>query len=85
VATSSGIAWRIPSESHGEISGIGSLAAYFIKNRYWGKDEINIRAEQGYEIDRPSLLYLKAKTINGDIEVFIGGKSISVAEGIIQI
>lgn len=66
-------------------SGNGCLAAYFIKNHYWGNAEIDIRAEQGYEINRPSLLYLKAREINGGIEVFIGGKSITVAEGIIQL
>jgi trans-2,3-dihydro-3-hydroxyanthranilate isomerase len=62
-------------------SGNGCLAAYLVKNRYWGKKEINIRAEQGYEINRPSLLYLKAKEINGQIEVLVGGKTIVVARG----
>jgi len=66
-------------------SGNGCLAAYFIKNHYWGKAEIDIRAEQGYEINRPSLLYLRARESNGGIEVFVGGKSITVAEGIIQL
>ena len=66
-------------------SGNGCLAAYFIKNRYWGKNEIEIRAEQGYEINRPSLLYLQAREINGGIEVFVGGKSITVAEGRMQL
>jgi trans-2,3-dihydro-3-hydroxyanthranilate isomerase len=66
-------------------SGNGCLAAYFIKNRYWGNDEIDIRAEQGYEINRASLLYLRAKVINGAIEVFVGGKSVKVAEGTMQI
>jgi trans-2,3-dihydro-3-hydroxyanthranilate isomerase len=62
-------------------SGNGCLAAYLVKNRYWGKAEIDIRSEQGYEINRPSLLYLKAQEINGQIEVFVGGKSINVAKG----
>lgn len=62
-------------------SGNGCLAAYLVKNRYWGKKDINIRAEQGYEIHRPSLLYLRAFEKNGNIEVFIGGKSITVAGG----
>jgi trans-2,3-dihydro-3-hydroxyanthranilate isomerase len=62
-------------------SGNGCLAAYLVKNRYWGEKEINIRSEQGYEIHRPSLLYLRAAEIAGKIEVFIGGKSITVARG----
>ncbi|HEX7415781.1 MAG TPA: PhzF family phenazine biosynthesis protein [Smithellaceae bacterium] len=42
-------------------SGNGCLAAYLVKYRYWGKNEIDICSEQGYEINRPSLLYLKAQ------------------------
>jgi trans-2,3-dihydro-3-hydroxyanthranilate isomerase len=62
-------------------SGNGCLAAYLVKNRYWGEPEIDIRSEQGYEINRPSLLYLRAAEIADNIEVFIGGKSITVATG----
>jgi trans-2,3-dihydro-3-hydroxyanthranilate isomerase len=62
-------------------SGNGCLAAYLVKNRYWGKKGINIRSEQGYEINRPSLLYLRAKEIAGKIEVLVGGKSITIADG----
>ena len=62
-------------------SGNGCLAAYLVKNRYWGESKINIRAEQGYEIQRPSLLYLKAQAIGSAINVFVGGKSITVARG----
>ena len=66
-------------------SGNGCLAAYLVKNRYWGKSEIDIRAEQGYEINRPSLLYLQAKEMKGRIEVYVGGKSITVARGELQV
>ncbi len=62
-------------------SGNGCLAAYLVKNRYWGKKEIDIRSEQGYEIQRPSLLYLRAAQKDDGIEVLIGGKSITVAQG----
>jgi trans-2,3-dihydro-3-hydroxyanthranilate isomerase len=62
-------------------SGNGCLAAYLVKHRYFGKDQINIRVEQGYEIDRPSLLYLRAEEKNGKIEVLVGGKVIMVAKG----
>jgi trans-2,3-dihydro-3-hydroxyanthranilate isomerase len=62
-------------------SGNGCLAAYLVKNRYWGENKVNIRAEQGYEIYRPSLLYLRAEEKGGQIDVFVGGRSITVARG----
>jgi trans-2,3-dihydro-3-hydroxyanthranilate isomerase len=62
-------------------SGNGCLAAYLVKHRYWGKNEIDICSEQGYEINRPSLLYLKAQKINRRIDVYVGGKSITIAKG----
>ncbi len=42
-------------------SGNGCLAGYLVKHRYFGKERIDIRSEQGYEIGRPSLLLLKAE------------------------
>ena len=62
-------------------SGNGCLAVYLVKHRYWGQPSIDIRSEQGYEIDRPSLLYLKANKIDGKINVFVGGQSITIAQG----
>jgi trans-2,3-dihydro-3-hydroxyanthranilate isomerase len=62
-------------------SGNGCLAAYLVKHRYFGKDQIDIRVEQGYEISRPSLLYLRAEEKNDKINVFVGGKTIMVAKG----
>ena len=62
-------------------SGNGCLAGYLVKNRYFGKDQIDIRAEQGYEIARPSLLYLRAKNTEGQIDISVGGKVVMVAKG----
>ena len=62
-------------------SGNGCLAGYMVKYRYFGKDRINIRSEQGYEIGRPSLLLLKAEQRDEIINISIGGKSIIVAQG----
>jgi len=59
----------------------GCLAGYLVKNRYFGKDRINIRVEQGYEIGRPSLLLLKAESKEGRIDVYVGGKVVMVAKG----
>lgn len=59
----------------------GCLAGYLVKNRYWGHRHIDIRVEQGYEIRRPSLLFLKAQENQGKIDVFVGGNVILVARG----
>jgi trans-2,3-dihydro-3-hydroxyanthranilate isomerase len=62
-------------------SGNGCLAGYLVKYRYFGKDSINIRSEQGIEIGRPSLLLLKAEERDSNITIWVGGKSIVVAQG----
>jgi len=59
----------------------GCLAAYLVENAYFGTKAINIRVEQGYEIQRPSLLFLKAEQKAGDIEVFVGGSVVAIARG----
>ncbi len=59
----------------------GCVAGYLIKYQYCGKNEINIRVEQGYEIGRPSLLYLRAEEREGKIDINVGGKVAMVAKG----
>lgn len=59
----------------------GCLASYLVKFRYFETKEINIRVEQGYEINRPSLLFLKASDDNGRINVYVGGKVEKIAQG----
>ena len=59
----------------------GCLAGYLVRHHYFGKDQINIRVEQGYEIGRPSLLLLKTESKEGGIDVYVGGKVIMVAKG----
>jgi trans-2,3-dihydro-3-hydroxyanthranilate isomerase len=60
----------------------GCLAGYLIKHRYFDADRIEIRVEQGYEIGRPSLLFLKAQKRKNSIQVFVGGKVLMVAKGV---
>ena len=62
-------------------SGNGCLAGYLVKHRYFGSDKIDIRVEQGYEISRPSLLYLRAENKQGKIDVSVGGKVVMIAKG----
>lgn len=52
-----------------------------MKHRYFGKDQIKIRVEQGCEIGRPSLLLLKAEHREGKIDVYVGGKVEMIAKG----
>lgn len=59
----------------------GCLAAYLVKYGYFERSEIDIRVEQGYEIERPSLLFLKAGDDNGEIDVHVGGKVVKIAQG----
>ncbi|MFQ6084343.1 MAG: PhzF family phenazine biosynthesis protein [Candidatus Aminicenantia bacterium] len=59
----------------------GCLAGYLVKYRYFERDKINIRVEQGYEIGRPSLLFLRAEDKEGKIDVSVGGKVVMVAQG----
>jgi trans-2,3-dihydro-3-hydroxyanthranilate isomerase len=62
-------------------SGNGCLAGYLVKHRYFGADHIDIRVGQGYEIGRPSKLYLKAREEKKEIRVSVGGKVALVAAG----
>jgi trans-2,3-dihydro-3-hydroxyanthranilate isomerase len=62
-------------------SACGCLAGYLSKHRYFGKDVVDVRAEQGYEMGRPSLLRLQAKPAEDEIEVRVGGRAVLVARG----
>ncbi len=59
----------------------GCLAAYLVKQRYFGEDSVDLRAEQGIEIGRPSVLHLMADKTGDGIEVRVGGRVIMVARG----
>jgi trans-2,3-dihydro-3-hydroxyanthranilate isomerase len=59
----------------------GCLAAYLVKHRYFGKDQISLQVEQGYEIGRPSLLLLKSEEKKQEIAVYVGGKVEMIAKG----
>ncbi len=59
----------------------GCLAGYLVKYRFFDSEKINIRVEQGHEIGRPSLLYLRAEEKSGKIDVHVGGRVVMVARG----
>ena len=62
-------------------SAAGCLAGYLVEQRYFGTDSVEVRIEQGYEIQRPSLLYLRAGREGDTIDVSVGGKVQMVARG----
>ena len=66
-------------------SGNGCLVAYLSHHQYYGKSSVNIRVEQGYEIGRPSLLFLRAEEVEGQISVSVGGKAFIIAKGELNI
>ncbi|MDQ6600615.1 PhzF family phenazine biosynthesis protein [Bacillus salipaludis] len=59
----------------------GCLAGYLLKYRFFEKNEIDLRVEQGYEMNRASLLFLKASDADGKISVFVGGRVEKIAQG----
>jgi trans-2,3-dihydro-3-hydroxyanthranilate isomerase len=62
-------------------SAAGCLAGYLVEHRLFGADAVDVRVEQGYEIQRPSLLYLRAEREGDGINVSVGGKVQLVARG----
>jgi trans-2,3-dihydro-3-hydroxyanthranilate isomerase len=62
-------------------SAAGCLAGYLVEPRCFGGDSIDVRVEQGYEIHRPSLLYLRAEREGTETSVYVGGKVQMVARG----
>ena len=61
----------------------GCLAAYLVKHEYFGRKQIDISVEQGYEMGRESILFLRAEEKEGKFFTTIGGKVILVAEGML--
>ena len=60
----------------------GCLAGYLVKYPHFGTSGIDARIEQGYEIGRPSLLWVRAEEAKGgEIAVRVGGRVVPVARG----
>ena len=59
----------------------GCIAGYLVKHGALGGDKIAIRSEQGYQIGRPSLLYLEAQQVDDEIVISVGGRVELVAQG----
>ncbi len=59
----------------------GCLAAWLVRHRYFGSDEIDLTVEQGVEMNRASRLHLRASENQGTFSIEVGGRVIPVAEG----
>jgi trans-2,3-dihydro-3-hydroxyanthranilate isomerase len=59
----------------------GNLAGYLLKYRFFDKEKIDVRVNQGYEMGRPSNVNMAAKLKNGTYDIRIGGKVQLVAKG----
>lgn len=59
----------------------GNLAGYLLNHGVFETNSVNVQVEQGYEIGRPSLIYLRASQETTSIRVQVGGRVIHVAHG----
>ena len=57
------------------------LGAYLLKHRFFSESDLFLRIEQGYEIRRPSLVMLRARTVGDASEVCVGGQVIPIVQG----
>jgi trans-2,3-dihydro-3-hydroxyanthranilate isomerase len=59
----------------------GCLAGYLSRHKYFESDRIDIQVDQGYEIARPSTLYLRTSPAKKTVNISVGGHVVPVAEG----
>lgn len=62
-------------------NGAAFLGAYLLEHRFFPESSLSVRIEQGYEIDRPSLVMLRARMLNGAREISVGGYVIPTVQG----
>ncbi|HYB02882.1 MAG TPA: PhzF family phenazine biosynthesis protein [Nitrososphaerales archaeon] len=62
-------------------SGNGCLAGYLSRYKYFGSDRVDTQVDQGYEIGRPSTLFLKTSPERKAVNISVGGHVVPVAEG----
>jgi trans-2,3-dihydro-3-hydroxyanthranilate isomerase len=62
-------------------NGAAFLGAYLLEHEFFPKDDLSLRIEQGYEMQRPSLVRLRARIAAGTREVRVGGRVIPTLLG----
>lgn len=73
--------WYDVPEDPATGSANGCLAAWLVRHRYSGKSDVELFAEQGFELGRPSRLWLSACPEGDRISVRVGGRVVPVAAG----
>ncbi len=73
-------AWGVP-EDPATGSAAGCLAGYLAYHRYFGESSVAVNIEQGLEMNRPSLLRVRAEPEAEQIRVRVGGRVMMVARG----
>lgn len=69
------------SEDPATGSANGCLSAYLSRYQYFGGPDVDIRSGQGYEIERPSQLYLRSRRKGDLFNIEVGGRVNLVASG----
>jgi len=59
------------------------LAAYLLRHSYFSGDRVDVRVEQGYEIGRPSLLYVRAQRRGDQADIHVGGHVVPTLSGVL--
>lgn len=62
-------------------SGSGCLAAYLLHHRCLESEAIDICVGQGYEIDRPSEIFIRASLSGDAFSIDVGGRVVEIASG----
>ena len=57
------------------------LGAYLLRHQYVAGDHLDLRVEQGYEVGRPSLLFVRAERNAAGAQVFVGGHVVPTFRG----
>jgi trans-2,3-dihydro-3-hydroxyanthranilate isomerase len=57
------------------------LGTYLLEHRFFSEADLSLRIEQGYELRRPSLVMLRARTAGPAYEVSVGGRVIPTVQG----
>ncbi len=62
-------------------NGAAFLGVYLLEHRYFSQADLFLRIEQGYEINRPSLVMLRARKEGNSHEVRVGGYVVPILQG----
>jgi len=81
---------RVFAEYYGTVedpatgSANGALAGYLSHYKYFGSEHVDVRVEQGTEIGRPSLLFLRADGESANTPISVGGRVQVFAKGTVE-